>query len=183
MTEQTDNSHLQAKVKLRLAHLPDKPEIRVLDAFHGQGLIWEYIAGRTSKKINITGIEKKSISDDFVLFGDNKKFLPSMPLEKFDIIDLDAYGVPFDQLEHIFDYDRRKKIHHGIFVTFIQSIYGRLPLGLLRRLGYSEKMVSKIPVLFDRNGIEKFKAYLGLMGISRIFIKSLGKKYYLFFET
>jgi hypothetical protein len=179
----TDHSHLQAKVNLRLAHLPDKPVIKVLDAFYGKGIIWEYIAARTKIKIEIVGIEKKPIFDDFVLFGDNKKFFPSISLEKFDVIDLDAYGVPFDQLEHIFDYDHRKKIHHRIFVTFIQSIYGRLPLELLRRLGYSEKMVSKIPALFDRNGIEKFKAYLALRGISRIFIKSSGKKYYIFFET
>jgi len=43
-------------------------------------------------------------------------------------------------------------------------------------------MVKKIPVLFDRNGIEKLKTYLALMGVQRIFIKSQGKKYYIFFE-
>lgn len=180
---QTDNSHLQAKIKLRMGHLPNKPTLKVLDAFRGEGEIWNYIRARTKQKIEITGIDKKSNSNEFVLFGDNKKFFPSIPFETYDVIDLDAYGVPFDQLEYIFDYDRRKKIHHKIFLTFIQSIYGRLPLGLLRKLGYSEAMVKKIPVLFDRNGIEKLKAYLALMGVSKIFIKSMGKKYYLFFET
>lgn len=183
MIDQTDNTHLQAKVRLRMAHLPDKPAFSVLDAFHGQGLIWNYIASKTKKKIQTIGIDKKSNPGEFILFGDNKKFFPSISLEKFDVIDLDAYGVPFDQLQYIFDYDLRKKVHHKIFLTFIHSIYGRLPLGLLRKLGYSEAMVKKIPVLFDRNGIEKLKAYLALMGISKIFIKSMGKKYYLFFET
>lgn len=166
-----------------MAHLPDMPLIRVLDAFHGEGLIWDYIKARTSKKTEITAIDKKPASSDFVLFGDNKKFFPSISLEKFDVIDLDAYGIPFDQLEYIFDYDHRKKIHHTIFLTFIQSIYGRLPIGMLQRLGYSEKMIKKIPVLFDRNGIEKLKAYLAQMGISKIFMKNRGKKYYIFFET
>jgi hypothetical protein len=166
-----------------MAHLPDKPVFSVLDAFHGQGLIWEYIASRTKKKIEVVGIDKKSNPEEFVLFGDNKKFFPSMSLERFDVIDLDAYGVPFDQLEYIFDYDARKKIHHRIFLTFIQSIYGRLPLGLLRKLGYSEAMIKKIPVFFDRNGIEKLKGYFAMMGVSNVFIKSMGKKYYLFFET
>lgn len=44
-------------------------------------------------------------------------------------------------------------------------------------------MIKKIPVLFDRNGIEKLKAYLAQMGISKIFMKNRGKKYYIFFET
>ena len=180
---QTDHTHLQAKIKLRMAHLPDKPLIRVLDAFHGKGLIWDYIKARISKKIEVTAIDKKSASSDFVLFGDNKKFFPSISLENFDVIDLDAYAVPFDQLEYVFDYDHRKNLHHRIFLTFIQSIYGRLPIGMLQRLGYSEKMIKKVPVLFDRNGIEKLKGYLALMGVSRIFIKSAGKKYYIFFET
>lgn len=180
---QIDNTHLQAKVKLRMAHLPNKPSFAVLDAFHGRGQIWKYIMERTNRKIEITAIDKKPNPNEFVLFGDNKKFFPSLSLENFDVIDLDAYGVPFDQLEYIFDYDHRKKVHHKIFLTFIQSIYGRLPLGLLQKLGYSEKMVKKIPVLFDRNGIRKLKAYLALMGISRIFMKSSSKKYYIFFET
>jgi len=165
-----------------MAHLPDKPAFKVLDAFHGQGEIWKYIVARVNKKIEVIGIDTKPNPNEFVLFGDNKKFFPSISLEHYDVIDLDAYGVPFDQLEYIFDHDRRKKIHHKIFLTFIQSIYGRLPLGLLRKLGYSEKMVKKIPVLFDRNGIEKLKTYLALMGVQRIFIKSQGKKYYIFFE-
>lgn len=180
---QTDNSHLQAKIKLRMNHLPGKPVIKVLDAFHGKGEIWKYIAARVNNKIEVTGIDKKSISDEFILFGDNKKFFPSISLEHYDVIDLDAYGVPFDQLEYIFDYGRRKRIHHKIFLTFIQSVYGRLPLGLLRKLGYSEKMVKKCQSLFDRNGIEKLKGYLALMGIERVFIKSQGKKHYIYFET
>ncbi len=166
-----------------MAHLPAKSRIRVLDAFHGRGVIWDYIREKTKIKIEVTAIDKKPIVDEFILFGDNRKFLPSLSLEKFDIIDLDSYGVPFDQLEEIFDYDKKKKIHHGVFVTFIQSIYGRLPVGMLKKIGYSEKMVEKVPALFDRDGIGKFKAYLALNGVSTIFIKSSGKKHYLFFET
>ncbi len=166
-----------------MAHLPAKSRIRVLDAFHGQGLIWEYIRQKVKIKIEVTAIDRKPVSDELVLFGDNRKFLPSLSLEKFDVIDLDSYGVPFEQLEHIFDYDKKKKIHHRVFVTFIQSIYGRLPVGMLKTIGYSEKMIEKVPTLFDRDGLQKFKAYLALKGVSTIFIKSSGKKHYLFFET
>jgi len=189
---QTDNTHLQAKIKLRMAHLPDKSAFKVLDAFYGQGRIWKYIVARVNKKIEITAIDKKANPDEFVLFGDNQKFFPSISLEHYDVIDLDGYGVPFDQLEYIFDYDKKKKCHHYIFVTFILAQFGRLPMGLLRRLGYSEKMIDKSQTLFNRNQFEKFKEYLALMGINRVFVKSdlntyypshRGRRYYLFFET
>jgi len=180
---QTDNSNLLAKVNLRIAHLPQKSKINVLDAYHGEGIIWKYISEKSKSDIQVTAIEKKPITDDIVLQGDNRKILPSLSLKKFDIIDLDAYGVPFYQLEYIFNYDHKKKIHHGIFVTFIQSVYGRLPVAMLEKIGYSKKMVEKVPSLFDRNGIEKFKSYLAMRGVTRIFIKTQGKKHYLYFET
>jgi len=180
---QTDNSNLLAKVNLRIAHLPQKSKINVLDAYHGEGIIWKYISEKVKSDIQITAIERKPITDDLVLQGDNRKILPSLYLEKFDIIDLDAYGVPFDQLEYIFNYDRKKMIHHGIFVTFIQSVYGRLPVAMLKKLGYSKKMVEKVPSIFNRNGIEKFKSYLAMRGVDRIFIKSQREKHYLYFMT
>jgi SAM-dependent methyltransferase len=180
---QTDNSFLLAKVKLRMNHLPETDPVRVLDAYCGNGIIWDYIKKKSGRDIRVLGIDKKADAAMIYLIGDNVKFMKRMRLEKFDVIDLDAYGVPFEQLEYVLSYDKKKNLHHRIFVTFIQSVFGRLPDGMLKRLGFTEAMIQKIPTLIMRNGIEKFKNYLALMGVKNISIKSEIKKHYLFLET
>lgn len=161
----TDNSFLENKVKLRIRHLPGKKEIKVLDCFAGKGIIWKKIQERSKKEIKVLGIDIKNKSKQVFLQGNNLKFLPLLNLENYDIIDLDAYGVPFSQLEIIF---KKKPKKFLIFGTFNQTIYGGLPYKMLERLGYSKKMIRKCPTLFFRNGWEKFKNYLACEGISLI---------------
>ena len=72
---QTDNSHLREKIQLRLDNLPDKKEIKVLDMFSGDNLIWDRIKKESGKKINVLRIEKKSTaSGGLYLRGDNRKY-------------------------------------------------------------------------------------------------------------
>lgn len=174
---QTNNSYLEGKVKLRLENLPGENTINVLDCYRGNSEIWDKIKKSTDKQINIIGIDKKNYGGLY-LKGDNLKFLKTLDLKIFDIIDLDSYGVPYEQLEIIF-----KKEYKGIiFVTFIQSQFGRLNNKLLIKLGYTKKMINKIPTLFSRNGFEKFKLYLKSCGISRIKSLNYNNKHYIFFK-
>ena len=170
----TDNSHLKQKVELRIKYLPDKTKIKVLDCFAGKGTIWRQVKKESDKQIQIISIEKEKGKNKSALEGDNVKYLLSMDLTKFDIIDLDAYGIPFEQLEILF-----KRNYKGIvFITAIQSIIGKIPNGLLIKLGYTQKMINKIPSLFNRNGIEKVKNYLYLCGIEYIKGYFIGRKNY-----
>jgi len=176
---QIDNSFLYDKIKLRMNNFPEKDSINVLDCFAGNGTIWKYIKNHCNKKINILSIDKKQLSGIY-LKGDNLKFLQSIDLNKFDVIDLDAYGVPYQQLKFIF---KNYKNHHcSIFITFIQSLMGGLPLGLLEDIGYSKKMIRKIPTLFYKNGLEKMKLFLAQNGVREIKIRSFNNKYYIFFK-
>lgn len=113
------------------------------------------------------------------LHGDNLKFLASMDISKFNVVDLDAYGVPYEQLKILFS--RKPQAETIIFVTFIQSLYGSLPRGMLEDLGYSPLMIKKCPTIFYRNGFEKFKQYLAISGIGQIKHYSHEKKHYLCF--
>ena len=187
----TDNSFLMAKVNLRLAHLPEKDTISVLDAFGGEGEIWREVEARTDKQIRILRIDQRNDVKGIYLQGDNRKFILNMALGEFDVIDLDAYGVCFDLLEYILKYDRFNGTHHKIFLTYIRSFRpggggGQLPKKMLNKLGYTNAMIKKIPTLFARNEIEKLKAYLYIMGIRSIRFKHFlhgSHVYYLFFET
>lgn len=173
----TNNSYLDDKIKLRLENLPDKNSINVLDCYRGSSEIWGRIKKLTKKQINVVGIDKENYSGLY-LKGDNLKFLKTLDLNSFDIIDLDSYGIPYKQLELIF----KKKYKGYVFVTFIQSQFGRLNNKLLFRLGYTQNMVNKIPTLFSKNGYEKFKSYLKICGICRIKSLNYNNKHYLFFK-
>lgn len=177
----TDNSYFADKVYLRLRHLPNKQTIKVLELYAGSGKIWRAVQKLTDKNIQICNIDKKQ-QNGIYLIGDNIKFLKAIEFKNYDIICLDAYGVPYQQLKIILDRYRKSPFNCRLFITFIQSVYGRLPLGMLEDLGYTRRMVKKISTLFDRNGFVKFKNWLSLYGIQEITHRSSDKKHYVYIE-
>lgn len=154
----TDNSFFAEKIDLRIDAIKDIEDPFILDCFAGKGLIWDEVQKQTGKNIKVTGIEKEPGKNNLALVGDNRKYLKSMDLSVFDVIDLDAYGYPVDQLELIF----KRKYKGIVIITAIQSMMGMLPKKMLYEIGYNKEMVDKIPAIFNRKGIDKLKKYLYL---------------------
>lgn len=178
-SRQTDNSYLGDKIALRINNIPLKKSLQVIDAYTGKGTIWANIKKTYKGQISLTRIDlKQDASDDFYFVGDNVKFLGAMDLSKYDVIDLDAYGVPYQQLKIIFDSDFKG----CCFVTFIQSLMGGLNRDFLIDLGYTKAMIEKCPTLFAKAGLDKFKCWLALHGVKSIKARSHKRKSYLFFE-
>jgi len=175
----TDNSHIKEKIQLRLDCLPNKKTINILDCFAGKGTIWNEVKKVSKKNIQILSIEKEKDKNKLALTGSNLKYLNILDLTKFDIIDLDAYGIPYQQLKILFD----KEYKGTILVTAIQSGMGQLPKGLLKDIGYSEKMISKISSIFNQKGIDKLKNYLYLRGVKFIEGYFIDRKNYFYFIT
>jgi hypothetical protein len=97
----TNNSHHKVKVELRADAIRGlgKDRVRVLDAFAGDSLIWESVAKELPDvSFDVLKIDKKPYSDPKIIVGDNRKVMPSLDLAEFDLIDLDAWGIPQDQL-------------------------------------------------------------------------------------
>jgi hypothetical protein len=164
MKRKIDNSFLSQKISLRVDALPKKRKIKVLDCYSGQGTLYEQVKKMTAKDIEVVSIDKKPNNHiDFV--GNNIKYLKSLDLSIFDIIDLDAYGVPFKQLEIIFD----RQYFGIVIVTFIQSILRSLPKDMLILIGYTEEMIRKCPVIMSKNGMRKMSGYLALKGVNTIY--------------
>jgi hypothetical protein len=174
----TDNSYFKEKVQLRIDSLPGKNEIFVLDCFSGTGRIWNEVKERTQKNINTLSIEKESGKNKTALVGSNLKYLNVLDLNKFDIIDLDAYGIPYAQLNIIF----KRKYKGIIHVTAIQSGMGQLPKGMIQELGYSKEMIMKIHSIFNTKGIEKLKNYLYLHGVQSVEGYFIDRKNYFYFN-
>jgi hypothetical protein len=73
-TIKTDNSYLRDKVELRIRHLP-VGEVRVLDCYAGQGLIWAAVRELTGRDIKVLPVDHRSDKGDFHLHGDNLEYL------------------------------------------------------------------------------------------------------------
>jgi len=162
-TIKTDHSYFEEKVKIRMEGLPDKNPVKVLDMFSGNGQLWAEIEKRTGREILVLRIDRQRGKAGTYLVGDNRKF--NFDFSEFDIVDLDAYGVPFPQMERILTSEKKPRV---LFITFIQSIWGVLPRKMLNALGYMDAMIKKVPTLFYRNGQEKLFQYLATRGIRKI---------------
>lgn len=174
----TNNDHamLQDKIDLRIQSIQHLEEVNVLELFGGEGVLWAEVIKQTGKKINILSIDKNKYRR-LQLQGDNMKFIESLDLSIFDLIDIDAWGSPYKQLDMILNKGFTGIVH----CTFIQTMMGAISKDLLLSLGYTCEMVDKIPTLFGKNGIDKFKTYLANRGVKEIFIAQKNKKNYLYF--
>lgn len=177
-----DNSHLEEKILLRLNSLEkiDKPEIKVLECFGGDGVVWGTLQKRTDKKIQTLRIDLKGDRKGVYLQGDNLKFLLTLDLTGFDIIDLDAYGMPIDQLEILF----QRKYSGVVHVTWIMSgAFGsRFPRAMMEKLGLYN-IYKKVPTLLSKNPIPLMHRYFLSNGIRAIQTVDLDKKHYFWFST
>jgi hypothetical protein len=158
----TDNDNLSKKLAIRLFAMNRLEKnttepIRVLDCFAGDGLLWHYLKKECERPIEHIGIDVlPKLGAQYL--GDNRHYLHRLPLDNFDLIDVDAYGVPYDQMKIL-----AKRNYRGIVVgTFIQAIYGGLPYAMLEDIGYSRQMVRKITQLFFNNGWNKWATFQNL---------------------
>jgi len=176
----TDNSHIIEKVNVRIEAIKDIESPYVLECYAGKGVIWDIVKEKTGKEITILRIEKDINKGNKVyLPGDNLKYLSTIDLSKFDIIDLDAYGIPFKQCEILF-----KRQYKGITIcTVIFSMYGSLNNKLLKYNNITDAMIKKTKTIFFRNGFGKFKNYLYICGVRSLTGYYLGKYNYFFFKT
>lgn len=176
LTKKTQNSYLGNKIGLRLHDLPDNPS--VLDCFGGEGLIWKAIEREIGRPVRRIGIDKQDWGEGFYLPGDNIAYLRTMDLSRFNIVDLDSYGVPYEQLKALFE----RGYVGRVFVTFIQTVFGQLPYGLLEDIGFSGEIVRSCPTIFGKRGWQYFLEWLAKNGVRTIRHRSHAKKHYLVFD-
>ena len=148
----TENSHLSAKARIRVDYMlsTDKTEWYILDAYAGEGKVWERVKELLpDHKITYLGIDKKKYTRPDVIMGENQKIMRGLELEKFDLIDLDAFGFPWEQLEIC------AKLAPNVPVasTAISVTLGPTPYGVLKAAGIPKEWTSgkEVPhALFNR---------------------------------
>ena len=171
--QQTDNSDLESKLHIRqiaIEKLLDN-EIcpSILECYSGNGVLYSELNKRMSIKLEVTRIDQKNDRQGMYLIGDNRKYLRSLSIEKYNIIDLDAYGIPYDQIKIILD----RQWHGTLIVTHIQSMMGTLPAMLLQDFGITKSMRMACPTMYSKFGLLPIKSMLydyGARSISGYFI-------------
>lgn len=94
-----DNSHaaMRAKITVR-EHVLDAigaDQAKVFDAFAGEGMMFRTVWHRAA---DYCGCDKDFFPDERMAFvADNRRVLRAIDLRKFNIIDLDAHGSPWEQ--------------------------------------------------------------------------------------
>ena len=179
-TKKTDNSYAADKIAMRVNHSPwpsDRP-LRVLDCFGGKGIVWRGVERLSGKNVDRDCIEERHDLSDFHFHGDNLKVMPSLALLNYDVIDVDAYGVPAEQLKIILD----SKFKGVVFVTLIQTMQGAIPKIIIEDLGIPLAVIEKAPSLIARRGWEYSKEWLNLHGVAKIIHRSKGRKHYFCFR-
>jgi hypothetical protein len=175
---QTDNSNIKNKIKLRESFLNKTKKYKILDFYSGDAHIWNKIKA-DGYNIETTRFDQKNDKNGIYLIGNNIKYFNLINFEKYDIIDLDAYGSPYEILNKIFELKIKNKI---IFCTYIQTMNGKLHNKFLIDIGIKEDWIKKIPSLFNKNPFEKMKKWLSLHGIKQIdYIEITEKKHYFAF--
>ena len=177
--KKTDNHYLKEKINVRIEVIGFIEAPVILECFAGRGILYKNIRKQINKNIKLTSIElEKNKYPKAHLTGDSFKYLKSIDLSNYNIIDLDAYGIPIKYIDYLVD----KKYKGYVIVTAIQSGMGKLPNLLLNKLGYSQNMIKKIPTLFNSNGLGKLRNYLYLVGVKQITGYFINQKNYFYFK-
>jgi hypothetical protein len=94
---------IPAKVGLRLAVAraaaagKGGEPLRVLDAYAGSGRMWSAVRRHYHDRLIITSVDTRRFTSNIA--GDNRRVIAGMDLSRFDVIDLDSYGVPGEQVK------------------------------------------------------------------------------------
>jgi hypothetical protein len=171
----TDNHYLADKVALRAGMVRELGDrFRVLDCYGGHGRVWRAVERMTGQQVDRVAIDMRTDLVSPHLHGDNVKVMTGLDLSKFDVIDLDAYGVPAEQLELVF----RSEFRGVVFVTMIQTMTGAMPKSVGDSVGMPPSIYTTAPSLFARRGWEYFCAWMYARGVDRIRLREKNRKRY-----
>ena len=156
----TDNTQIGKKIDLRRQATAHLKKTKVLDLFGGENRLWA-----SFELDRYYGVEKEK-GKGRNLTADNMRVIRSLDLSGFNVIDIDTYGIPANQLSEIFD---NPTLTPGtvIIYTCISNKRSALSRRIIEMFGLSE-MYKKVKVILNGLGPELFHAYLYEMGIAEI---------------
>ena len=166
----TDNSNVFKKVSLRKQATAHLKELRVLDLFAGENILWSHL--KCDRYYGVEKIKGKGKN----LNADNIRIIESLDLSGFNVIDVDSYGIPFNQLYKIF-LNKTLADKTVIIYTLITNKMCGLNRYCLQTFNLS-KMYKKCNVVINAKAKELFDAFLYENGVRELFYYTDSQSYY-----
>ena len=172
----TDNANVESKIALRKQATDKLESLKVLDLFAGENKLW-----KTFECEKYYGVEMKKGKGKNVN-ADNLRIIPSLDLSKFNVIDLDSYGIPFNQIELLY---KNPTLQKGtvIIYTAITNKMSALTEGA-KKMANIQEIYTKCRTLFNGMALELFygRLYqLGVVEVTEYMTKEKFEKHYGFF--
>jgi len=155
-----DNHNLADKQRLRSLATAHLKELNVLDCFAGHNLLWSKFKCKT-----YYGIEKEKHKGRN-LIADNLKVIPSIDLSRFNVIDLDSYGVPFPQILLLWKNGTLRSGTVIIYTAIFDTLNG-LSRACTDYYGLT-KMAQKTTLILARHSDDMFYGMLYNLGIRKV---------------
>ena len=157
----TDNANIMKKTSLRRQATEHLECLKILDLFAGNNVLWSQF-----ECLRYYGVEKER-GKGKNLNADNLRIISSLDLSDYNIIDLDSYGIPFNQLYELFR-NPTLKDETVIIYTCITNKMSGLNKRCLDEFGLS-KIYRKVRTVINGKARELFYAYLEKNGVREVF--------------
>lgn len=175
--KKTDNAHVGIKVAVRqeaIANLTDG--VRVLDCFCGNNVLWKSVCascpvpGAQAQGFPdvYLGLEKVNGKGSRNIHGDNLRLIPSLDLSRYNVIDLDAYGIPGAQLIALL---QNKTLPDKVVVVYT-AITNAVSCGqkkMIQAAGVPYEAYRKCPTLWNKKMLDLWYFVLLKIGVEKVF--------------
>ena len=172
----TDNAHIESKINLRKLATKGLDELRVLDLFAGENKLWA-----SFEKARYYGVEKVK-GKGANLHTDNIRVIQSLDLSDFNVIDVDSYGIPANQIYELYQNDTLQKGTIIIYTCITNKMSGLNKCIL--DLFHLRDIYAKSKTIINGHAVEMFYGLLYSLGVRKVCeyeIKSAYEKHYGFF--
>lgn len=156
----TDNKSVENKIFIRKKAIEGLDSVNVLDLFAGKNVLWGNIKTDRYYGVDLAVDKGKN------LYADSHKIFNSLDLRKFNVIDVDSYGISFDIFIKLLN---RSDVKNGtvIFYTAITNEFTKIRNEAKKEFGF-QQFYDKAPSLFNARAIEFFYEMLGKYGVKEV---------------
>lgn len=156
----TDNKSIGNKIFIRKQAIKNLSEVNVLDLFGGRNVLWKNIP--TNRYYGIEKEKNKGLN----LNADSHDMLQSLDLRKFNVIDVDSYGISFDIYKNLLT---NPQVQNGavIIYTAITNEFTKIQNAAKDEFGF-RSFYNKAPSLFNARAIEFFYEMLAKYDVKEV---------------
>ena len=156
----TDNKSIGNKIFIRKQAIKSLSEVNVLDLFGGRNVLWNNIP--TNRYYGVESEKNKGQN----LCADSHHVLASLDLSKYNVIDVDSYGISFDIYKYLLT-DSRVQNGTIVLYTAITNEFTKIQNAAKDEFGF-RKFYDKAPSLFNARAIEFFYEMLAKYGVEEV---------------